>query len=169
MERDHVDHLTEQWARERPELDLDALAITARVLRLQRFLDRYVQRAIEHTGLTEGEANVLAALRRAGAPYELTPTELYRSLLVSSGAMTNRLDRLEAAGLVRRLPDAEDRRKVRVALTEQGRTMIDEAMDAHTRGVHEALAFLGDDERDTLERLLRRVLVEFERDTGHDR
>lgn len=164
MERDHVDHLLEQWARERPELDLDALRITTRILRLQRFLDRDVHRAIAHTGLSEGELNVLAALRRAGEPFELTPTELYRSLLVSSGAMTNRLDRLEEAGLVRRRPDAEDRRRVRVALTEQGRGVIDEAMDAHTRGVGESLAFLTGEERNSLEGLLRRILVVFERD-----
>lgn len=164
MQRDHVDELLAQWARERPDLDLEVLAVVARVVRLQRFLEREVHAAIAHTGLTEGELNVLAALRRAGPPHELTPTELYRGLLVSSGAMTNRLDRLEDAGLVRRTPDHEDRRRIRVSLTAEGRRVIDEAMDAHTTALAGRLGFLGADERGRLAALLRRVLVELERD-----
>ncbi len=164
MSSDHVDDLTRQWARERPELDLDVVAITARVLRLQRFFDQAVQRAIAHTGLTKGELNVLAALRRAGAPFELTPTELYRGLLVSSGAMTNRLDRLEEAGLVDRTPDQDDRRRIRVSLTERGRELIDEAMDAHNATLGATLACLDEHERAQLEHLLRRILSELERE-----
>jgi DNA-binding MarR family transcriptional regulator len=160
--RDHVDDLTEQWARERPELDTSALRLSARVLRLERFLSRRVHADLEAVGLNEGEVNVLAALRRAGPPYELTPTELYQGLLVSSGAMTNRIDRLEEADLVRRIPDDADRRRTRVALTELGRETIDEAMDAHLRGLEDLLGFLPSEDRDALEGLLRKTLAHLE-------
>jgi DNA-binding MarR family transcriptional regulator len=161
--RDFVDHLTEQWARERPELDTRALRVGARVVRLQRFLHGSVGAALAAFGLTEGESNVLATLRRSGPPFELTPTELYRGLLVSSGAMTNRLDRLEERGLVERIPDDADRRRIRVALTPTGRALIDETMDAYTAALQEQLDFLSDDERRTLEASLRLVLTELER------
>jgi DNA-binding MarR family transcriptional regulator len=164
--RDHVDDLTEQWARERPELDTSALRLSARIIRLERFLARRIQSDLDAVGLNDGEVNVLASLRRAGPPYELTPTELYRGLLLSSGAMTNRLDRLEDAGLVRRIPDADDRRRTRVALTEQGRQTIDEAMDAHIRGLDGLLGFLSDEDRDELESLLRHVLAHLEGEGG---
>jgi DNA-binding MarR family transcriptional regulator len=160
--RDHVDELTDQWARERPELDTSALRLSARILRLERFLSRRIQSDLDAVGLSEGEVNVLAALRRAGPPYELTPTELYRGLLLSSGAMTNRIDRLQDAGLVHRIPDDDDRRRTRVALTERGRETIDDAMDAHLRGLEGLLGFLDDDDRGALEDLLRKVLCHLE-------
>jgi DNA-binding MarR family transcriptional regulator len=160
--RDHVDDLTDQWARERPELDTSALRLGARVLRLERFVARRVRADLEAVGLHDGEVNVLAALRRSGPPYELTPTELYQSLLVSSGAMTNRIDRLEQAGYVRRIPDVADRRRTRVALTERGRETIDAAMDTHLEGLEALFAPLDEDERRQLEDLLRRLLARLE-------
>jgi DNA-binding MarR family transcriptional regulator len=162
--RDHVDDLTEQWARERPELDTSVLRVSARVVRLERFLARRIQADLEAVGLNEGEVNVLASLRRAGPPFELTPTALYRGLLVSSGAMTNRLDRLEDAGLIRRIPDETDRRRTRVALTDRGLATIDQAMDAHIRGLDELFGFLSPSQRDDLEGLLRTVMVHLEAD-----
>jgi DNA-binding MarR family transcriptional regulator len=160
--RDHVDDLTEQWACERPDLDTSALRLSARIVRLERFLSRRVQSDLDAIGLNEGEVNVLAALRRAGPPYELTPTALYQGLLLSSGAMTNRIDRLEEAGLVRRIPDADDRRRTRVALTDRGRATIDEAMDTHLRGLQDLLGFLSPADRSALEDLLRTVLAHLE-------
>jgi DNA-binding MarR family transcriptional regulator len=163
---DHVDHLTAQWARERPELDTSLLRISARLVRLSRFLDRASADHLAPWGLKDGEQNVLAALRRSGPPYELTPTELYRSLLVSSGAMTNRLDRLEAAGLLVRTPDPDDRRRTRVGLTAEGREVIDAALDAHLEAMGELLAGLSSEDADDLERLLRGILSRLEaRDT----
>ena len=162
MERDHVDGLVEQWAAERPELDTSGLRLSARVVRLQRFLDQASQQVVAGFGLQLGELNVLAALRRAGDPYELTPTELYRGLLISSGAMTNRLDRLEADDLVTRVPDPDDRRRIRVALTERGAGVIDQAMDEHTRLLRDAFAGIDDGQRAELEQLLRAVLVRLE-------
>jgi DNA-binding MarR family transcriptional regulator len=164
MERDHVDHLTRQWSERRPELDLSGLNVAARVLRLQRILERDTADLLRPYDLNEGEVQVLAALRRASPPHELTPTELYRSLLLSSGAMTNRLDRLEGAGLVQRLPDPADGRRVIVRLTEQGRELIDEAMDAHTAALDRLFSVLSDEERTGLEDHLRRLLSRLETD-----
>ncbi len=160
---DHVDHLVEQWARERPDLPTDALAIAARILRLQRFLDDRVDASLVSSGLNRGEMNVLATLRRAGPPHELTPTELYQGLLLSSGAMTNRIDHLEERGYVRRTPDHQDRRRIRVALTATGREVIDTAMEQHVADLEQHLGFLDPDEHQQLTRLLRRMLLEFER------
>ncbi len=162
MQRDHVDQLVEQWAQERPELDTTGLRLAARIVRLQRFLDQASSEEATRLGLQLGELNVLAALRRAGEPYALTPTELYRGLLISSGAMTNRLDRLEAEGLVTREPDPEDRRRIQVVLTPRGRTVIDEAMDDHTVSLKQAFAGIDDEQRAQLEDLLRAVLARLE-------
>ncbi len=164
MEHDHVDGLVEQWAQERPELDTSGLRLSARIVRLQRFLDQASADAVTDHGLQVGELNVLAALRRSGEPYQLTPTELYRGLLISSGAMTNRLDRLEAAGLVTRVPDPADRRRIKVALTDEGRGLIDGAMDAHTQRLREAFGGIDGEQRAQLEDLLRAVLVRLEAD-----
>jgi DNA-binding MarR family transcriptional regulator len=166
MEQDHVDELLGQWARRRPELDLSALGVAARVLRLQRILERQVAEHLRPFDLHEGEVNVLAALRRADPPHELTPTELYRSLLLSSGAMTNRLDRLEQAGLVTRLADPDDGRRVLVRLTEQGRETIDAAMDTHTAGLGRLFSVLEEPERLALEDHLRLLLSRLEPDLG---
>ena len=163
MDRDHVDQLMEAWARERPELETRALSLAARVMRLERFLDLDMATLMDRFDLRIGEGRVLATLRRAGPPYELTPTDLYRGLLLSSGAMTNRLDRLEARGLVRRIPDDEDQRRVRVVLTVAGRELIDEAMDAYTKDLEAKFAFLDPNDHDRLVSLLRVVLIELER------
>jgi DNA-binding MarR family transcriptional regulator len=164
MDHDHVDSLSRQWARRRPELDLSGLSVAARVLRLQRILEREAADVLRPFELNEGEVQVLAALRRSPPPHELTPTELYRSLLLSSGAMTNRLDRLERAGLVQRLPDPDDGRRVIVRLTDEGRDVIDEAMDAHTASLRRLLSVLSDEERAGLEDHLRRLLSRLEAD-----
>lgn len=162
MTNDHVDTLLTQWATERPELDTTGLAVGARVVRIERFIGRVATELVQRFGLNEGELNVLAALRRAGAPNALTPTDLYKGLLLSSGAMTNRIDRLEERGLVERVRDDEDRRRILVVLTDEGRTVIDEAMDAHVDMLRGTMDVLDDDERETLVGLLRKLLVSFE-------
>lgn len=159
---DHVDLLIGQWARERPDLDTSLLRIAARLVRLSRYLERATAEHLTPWELSEGEQNVLAALRRAGPPYELTPTELYRSLLVSSGAMTNRLDRLEDAGLLRRTPDEADRRRIRVQLTDRGRDVVDAAIDAHRDALETIFEGLSSTDADQLEELLRGVLRRIE-------
>lgn len=159
---DHVDHLLAQWARERPDLDTSLLAVSTRLVRLGRYLDRTVADHLAPFGLHEGEVNVLAALRRSGAPYVLTPTELYRSLLVSSGAMTNRLDRLEEAGLLERTPDPDDRRRVQVGLTAAGIALIDEAFADYLRSLSELFRDLDPARAGEVADVLRELLVPLE-------
>lgn len=159
---DHVDELLSQWARTRPELDVDGLAVAARVLRLQRYLDRGTEEVVADHGLTIGESNVLAALRRAGPGESLTPTELYRSLLLSSAAMSHRLDRLEHRGLVERVRADQDRRQVLVHLTDQGQVLIDTVMDAYTARLNELLGALGAERRAELVRGMQLVLSDLE-------
>lgn len=109
-------------------------------------------------GLQSGEFDVLATLRRSGSPYALTPTALYEATMVTSGAMTNRLDRLETSGLIMRAPHPSDRRGIVVRLTEKGLALIDEAVAAHVANEHEVLAGLTRDEQETLSRLLEKLI-----------
>lgn len=162
IRRDHVDHILEQWARERPDLDLSPMAVIARMSRLSRILERRIAEVLARYGLNESQFGVLTALRRAGPPFCLSPTALYNSLLISSGAMTNRLDRLTAMGLVRRIPDPRDRRSILVALTPKGLKLIDEVIEAHLQNEQRLLAGLSPSERRTLAGLLRKLLAEFE-------
>jgi DNA-binding MarR family transcriptional regulator len=159
---DHVDHILEQWSRQRPELDVSPMGIIGRMSRLSRFLEQSIAEVLGRYGLNEPQFAVLAALRRAGPPHCLSPTDLYNSLLVSSGAMTNRLRRLEVAGLVKRMPDPDDGRGLLVALTAEGHRVIDEAAGAHTANEHRLLAALAPSDRELLVDLLRRLLLQFE-------
>src|SRR3954454_16982078 len=126
--RDGVDELVEAWARERPDLDLAPVEVFSRISRLSRHLDLARRDAFTAAQVESWEFDVLAALRRAGPPYELSPGRLLRETLVTSGMMTNRVDRLAARGLVERLPDPKDRRGVLVQLTPAGRDKVDAAM-----------------------------------------
>lgn len=161
---DHVDQLLAQWARERPELDVTGLSIVARVVRLQRFLDRRTAAVVAAHGLSIGETNVLAALRRAGAPHTQTPTQLYQGLLLSSAAMTHRLDRLEQLGLVERCRAEEDRRQVLVTLTPEGREVVDEVMDAYAAQLNALIGDLDPDTHRGLASGLRELLRHLESD-----
>ena len=119
--RDEVDELTEAWSRERADLDLSPVAVFSRITRLARHLDLARREAFTAHDIESWEFDVLAALRRAGAPYELSPGRLLRETLVTSGTMTNRVDRLAARGFVERYPDPDDRRGVIVRLTPTAR------------------------------------------------
>jgi len=160
--KDQVDRILEQWHRERPDLDTTPMSVIARISRLSRILERRIGEVLARHGLNESRFGVLAALRRAGPPYCLSPTALYSSLLISSGAMTNRLDRLTAAGLVRRIPDPVDRRSTLVQLTPKGLRVIEEAVAAHAANEQSLLAPLSPTERRTMAELLRKLLAEFE-------
>ena len=118
--RDEVDELVEAWARERADLDLAPVEVFSRISRLARHLDLARREAFTAHGIESWEFDVLAALRRAGAPYELSPGRLLRETLVTSGTMTNRVDRLAARGLVERYPDPDDRRGVHRAAHRRG-------------------------------------------------
>lgn len=159
---DEVDGLLTAWQRERPELDVAPLAVLSRVSRLARHVDRARRAAFAEHGLEVFEFDVLAALRRAGSPYELSPGQLLHQTLVGSGTMTNRLDRLERRGLVRRRPDPEDGRGIRVRLTPAGQALVDTAVTDLLAREKALLAALPDRDRERLARLLRAVLLHFE-------
>lgn len=156
--RDHVDFVVAQWAQAMPSVDASSMEIFGRMARVQKHLERMRAEALTQYGFKEGEFDVLATLRRSGAPYRLTPTELYRSLLVTSGAMTNRLARLESAGMVERIIDAQDRRSAQVSLTDKGRALIEEAVGTHTEIQNLVLASLTLEQRQGLAELLKTVL-----------
>ncbi|RFU40789.1 MarR family transcriptional regulator [Actinomadura logoneensis] len=161
---DEVDRLVEAWRTERPDLDVSPLLVLSRVSRLARHLDRARRAVFAEQDLESWEFDVLTALRRAGAPYELSPGRLLRATLVTSGTMTNRIDRLTAAGLVERHPDPADKRGVLVRLTDAGRTRVDAAFAALLEREHAFLDALGPADRETLGGLLRTLLVPFDTD-----
>ena len=164
--RDETDSLLEAWHRERPDLDVAPLSVLSRVTRLARHLDRERRAAFAEHGLEAYEFDVLSALRRSGAPYELTPGQLVRQTLVGSGTTTNRLDRLESRGLIDRRPDPEDGRVRRVRLTDRGRDRVDAAVGALLDRERRLLGGLSEPDRTTLAGLLRSVLVTFESRAG---
>ena len=162
--QDEVDRLVAAWARERPDLDVRPLEVLSRVTRLARHLDRARAAAFDAHDLEVWEFDVLAALRRAGRPYVLSPGQLLAQTLVTSGTMTNRIDRLEVAGLVVRMPDPADRRGVRVRLTPRGKDRVDAALADLLAREQELLSALSTAEGETLSGLLRRLVAPFEDD-----
>lgn len=155
---DAVDRIIEQWEVQRPDLDPSAKGVTGRIVRLASIFQRRFGEAFAEFDLTEGDYGVLVALRRSGGPFELTPTELARARMMTSGGMTAVIDRLERRTLLERLPNPADRRGSIVRLTPEGRSVIDRAMDAHTAVEHELIAALDDQDRDRLASLLRTLL-----------
>lgn len=160
--RDEVDRIIAAWRHERPDLDVAPLDVLSRVSRLARHLDRARAAAFSELGLEAWEFDVLSALRRGGAPYQLSPGQLVTQTLVTSGTMTNRVDRLTARGLVERLPDLHDRRGVIVRLTPAGRRAVDDALAGLLERERGLLAELSDGEREQLSDLLRRLVLPFE-------
>jgi DNA-binding MarR family transcriptional regulator len=159
---DEVDRIVEAWRRERPDLDVTPLAVLSRVTRLARHLDLARRGAFARHRLEVWEFDVLSALRRAGEPYQLSPGTLVAQTLVTSGTMTNRIDRLVAHGLVERLPAPGDRRGVLVRLTAEGRTQVDAAMEDLLRAERDLLADLDDGDERRLADLLRVVVAPFD-------
>jgi len=158
---DDVDRITAAWRRERPDLDVAPLQVLSRVTRLARHLDLARRQAFAAHDLDTWEFDVLAALRRAGSPYSLSPGQLGAETLVTSGTMTNRIDRLEERGLVRREPDPSDRRGVRVVLTDRGRTSVDNALFDLVAREHDLLSSLPAQRQAELAELLRTLVHEF--------
>jgi len=166
VELDEVDRLVASWRRERPDVDVEPLEVLSRVSRLARHLDLARREAFGRHDLEPWEFDVLAALRRAGDPYTLSPGDLLRQNLVSSGTMTNRLDRLESRGLLRREPDPHDRRGVRAVLTTEGRAAVDSALDDLLDHERQILATLDDRERSDLAATLRALISPFDNPTA---
>jgi DNA-binding MarR family transcriptional regulator len=159
--RDEVDELSDAWASQRPDLDLGAVAVFSRISRLAKRLDLARREAFTTHGIESWEFDVLAALRRAGEPYELSPGRLLKETLVTSGTMTNRVDRLTARGLVERHPDPADRRGVIVRLTPTGLRTVDAAFEALLAAEAQLLTGLSARDEKKLAELLRTLLAPF--------
>ncbi len=156
-ELDHLDHvgrIMAQWAAERPDLDVSPQGVIGRLHRLSQHLHDQLRPVFAEAGLSDGDFDVLAALRRSGAPYELSPGQLGATTMVTSGAVTKRVDRLEAAGLVRRTVDPGDGRSRRVRLTDEGVSLIDRLFAQHMANEHRLVSGLSDLERTRLAALL---------------
>ena len=159
---DHLDVIAAQWRRERPDLDPAPLALLGRLFRAAALADARLSATSAAHGLRPGWFDILAALRRAGPPYERNPTELTQATMLSSGGTTKRLDRLVEAGLVERRIDPDDRRGTLVRLTRRGRSVIDRAIESHLRNEEEVLAPLSRSDRRDLDDLLRTLLRDLE-------
>ena len=159
---DDVDAIVDAWRRELPDLDVEPLHVFSRVSRLARLLDLDRMSAFARHALEGWEFDVLSALRRSGEPYQLSPGRLVQETLVTSGTMTNRIDRLAAKGWVERLPSPADRRGVIVRLTKGGQETVDAAMADLLARERELLADMPGEERAALRTALRRLLTPFE-------
>ncbi|MFD8002108.1 MarR family winged helix-turn-helix transcriptional regulator [Streptomyces mirabilis] len=157
--QDPVDAIIEQWATARPDLDTAAMEVFGRVFRLARTMGDRMEKAYAPYGISRGEFDVLATLRRSDAPYTLSPRQLSATLMLTTGGMTGRLDKLERAGLLRRSPDPHDRRGLQVTLTDKGLRLIDEAVGAGLAVQTEALAHLDEERAGQLAALLRELLI----------
>jgi DNA-binding MarR family transcriptional regulator len=165
--QDEVDTIVEAWHRERPDLDVAPMEVLSRISRLARHLDRIRANAFSAHDLESWEFDVLAALRRSGQPYRLSPGQLLRETLVTSGTMTNRVDRLAARGLVTRQDHPEDRRGVLVQLTQAGKDAVDAAMADLLTAERRLLGALDVTEHDQLTRSLRILLARYGADASH--
>ncbi|GLY06040.1 MarR family transcriptional regulator [Actinoplanes sp. NBRC 101535] len=156
---DDIDRILDQWSRERPDLDTEAMGVFGRIYRLARLAGDATEKAYARFHISRAEFDVLATLRRAGEPFELSPGALAASMMLSTGGTTARLDRLEKATLVTRSPDPHDRRGVLVRLTARGRTVADEAVAAGLAEQQRLLSHLPQPQRDQLAELLRTLLA----------
>ena len=157
MEPDHVDMIVSQWHEQRPDVDVSGMAIIGRISRLERMIRPRLNATFARHGLESWEFDVLATLRRSGPPFRLSAGQLLRSMMITSGTMTNRIDRLEERGFIRRQPDPDDRRAVLVELTKSGLAKIDAALPDHAANEQRIIEALSSRDRDTLVRLLRKL------------
>lgn len=164
---DRARRAQEEWQRERPDIDANVMALVGRLLQATHLLERnwFLPLAAQFE-LHQGEFDVIATLRRSGSPYAMTPTDLHEGLMLSSGAMTSRLDRLERKGLIERVPSPNDRRSTLVRLTPAGLALIDKLLPLHVANEQQALASLTQKEQSQLDGLLAKLLVGLGRKPG---
>jgi DNA-binding MarR family transcriptional regulator len=168
-EEDHVDRIVRAWAREDPDLEVEPMATIGRVLRVASYLERDVALELDRFELSINEFNALCALRRVGEPHALSPAELSRALLISSGGLTRVVERLEARKLVARTPNESDGRAVVVRLTDEGRSLQEAAMRAHLVNEDALLEPISENDRHALADILRTLLIAFESSVGRIR
>ncbi|MGW6690083.1 MarR family winged helix-turn-helix transcriptional regulator [Streptomyces sp. NPDC054961] len=156
---DAVDAITAQWYAVRPDLHTEPMAVFGRIYRIAKTMGDEMERTYNRYGISRGEFDVIATLRRSGTPYTLSPRELSATLMLTTGGMTGRLDKLEKAGLLLRAPDPHDRRGLKVTVTERGLALIDEAVAAGLEVQRAALTGLDEDEVRTLTALLRKLMA----------
>lgn len=159
---DEVDRIVESWRRERPDLDFSPLQVLSRVGRLSRHLERARRTAFAASDLELWEFDVLSALRRAGDPYQLSPKALLQQTLVTSGTMTNRIDRLVERGLVERRTDPHDGRGILVVMTDDGQDRVDAAISTLLAAESELLDRLSAPDQERLSALLRKLSLDFD-------
>ncbi len=159
---DSVDIILQQWQTERPDLDPSPMGIIGRISKLEQHFAIALQNTFANFGLQRGDFDVLATLRRNGEPYSLTPTQLYQSMMLTSGAMTNRLDRLEQLEFITRQANPNDRRGLLIVLSKKGKNLIEKAMTAHIASETNLLECLSQQERHQLAKILRKLLLNFE-------
>jgi DNA-binding MarR family transcriptional regulator len=159
---DHIARLREAWRRERPDIDTEGMAILGRARRITLLARGPIEATFTRFGCDSGEFDVLASLRRAGSPYRLRPTELFESLMISSAGLTDRLQRLQAQGLIARRPSLEDKRSLMVELTRKGLELVDAAFTADMRLEKELISGLSGAERKTLAVLLAKLAARVE-------
>ncbi|GEK10109.1 MarR family winged helix-turn-helix transcriptional regulator [Pseudoalteromonas peptidolytica] len=159
---DAIDRVQEQWAREKPHLETTPMAIMGRLVRIAKHMEAEVEKLHKRYGLNLGEFDVLATLRRSGEPFRLTPSELFKTMLLTSGAMTNRLDKLAAKGLIKREHCKEDRRSVTVELTAEGLSLIEKLIEPHIALQAQLVQELKPEQRVLLNELLKGWLKQFE-------
>ncbi|MCY0967052.1 MarR family winged helix-turn-helix transcriptional regulator [Parathalassolituus penaei] len=154
-DQDHLDFIQSQWLREKPSLDTRSMGLVGRMYRLQHLIRDEIDECHKAFGLRSGEFDVLATLLRAGEPWCLTPTALFQAAMLSSGAMTNRLNRLEEAGLIRREAAPDDRRSLLVILTAEGKEKIDQAIEAHVATLDRVTSILSEQQTQHMDQLLK--------------
>lgn len=159
---DHVDEIVIQWNRERPDMDVEPMALIGRLKRLSQHLSREMDKTFATHGLNPASFDVLATLRRTGPPFRLSPSDLLATMMVTSGTMTNRIDQLEKTGLVERIHNPKDGRSVIISLTDKGFKTIDAAVTAHVKTQAKLTSHLSKDEKEALNLLLKNFLGGFE-------
>ncbi|KPL96570.1 MarR family winged helix-turn-helix transcriptional regulator [Vibrio splendidus] len=159
---DAIDRVVEQWAKEKPELETEPMAMMGRIMRIAKYMETQVAELHKKYDMKLGEFDVLATLRRSGKPYRLTPSELIGSMMLTSGAMTNRLDKLEVKGLISREHSKEDRRSVSVQLTKDGLILIDQMMTEHVETQKKLVKSLSASQKKNTNQLLKTWLSAYE-------
>lgn len=156
---DHVDKIIKQWHQERPDLDVEPMEIIGRIKRLSQYFLREMDKTFSVHGLNGASFDVLATIRRSGAPYGLSPSDLMASTMVTSGTMTNRIDQLVKTGLVERTPNPKDARGFIISLTKKGYVLIDRALNDHVKTQAKLTTVLTKEDRRSLNLILRKLLI----------